>query len=91
MERDPDAARAEYMAEFRSDLETFLLREVVDAAVRSGPLELSYDKQLSLILDLLLGKLDQSKLVNPACGLPGHPGCIKEMDHADPELESCSE
>ncbi len=39
MERDPEAARAEYMAEFRSDLETFLLREVVDAAVRSGPLE----------------------------------------------------
>ena len=44
MERDPEAARAEYMAEFRSDLETFLLREVVDAAVRSGPLELPYDK-----------------------------------------------
>ena len=32
------------MAEFRSDLETFLLREVVDAAVRSGPLELPFDK-----------------------------------------------
>ena len=45
MERDPEAARAEYLAEFRSDLETFLLREVVDAAVRSGPLELPYDKQ----------------------------------------------
>ena len=44
MERDPEAARAEYMAEFRSDLETFLLREVVDAAVRSGPLELPFDK-----------------------------------------------
>ena len=44
MERNPDAARAEYMAEFRSHLETFLLREVVVAAVRSGPLELPYDK-----------------------------------------------
>lgn len=44
MERDPEAARAEYMAEFRNDLETFLLRKVVDAAVRSGPLELPYDK-----------------------------------------------
>ena len=32
MERDPEADRAEFMAEFRSDLETFLLREVVDAA-----------------------------------------------------------
>jgi hypothetical protein len=45
MERDPEAARAEYLAEFRSDLETFLLREVVDAAVRSGPMELPHDKQ----------------------------------------------
>ena len=44
MERDPEAARAEYMAEFRSDLETFLLREVVDAAVRTGPLELPFDR-----------------------------------------------
>ena len=45
MERDPATARAEYLAEFRSDLETFLVREVVDAAVRSGPLELAYDRQ----------------------------------------------
>jgi hypothetical protein len=44
MDRDPDAARAEYLAEFRSDLEIFLLREVVDTAVRSGPLELPYDR-----------------------------------------------
>jgi hypothetical protein len=49
MERDPEAARAEYMAEFRSDLETFLLREVVDVAVRSGPLELPYDKAYKYI------------------------------------------
>jgi hypothetical protein len=35
MDRDPDAARAEYGAEFRSDLETFLIREVVDALVRA--------------------------------------------------------
>jgi len=38
LERDPEAARAEYMAEFHSDLETFLFREVVDAAVRISPL-----------------------------------------------------
>jgi hypothetical protein len=44
MERDPEAARAEYLAEFRSDLEQFFLREVVDAAVRTGPLELPYNK-----------------------------------------------
>ena len=45
MKRDPEAARAEYMAEFRSDLETFLVREVVDAAVRSGPMELPFNKR----------------------------------------------
>ena len=45
MERDPEAASAEYLAQFRSDLETFLLREVVDTAVRSGPLELPFNKQ----------------------------------------------
>jgi len=44
MERDPEAARAEYLAEFRSDLEQFIQREIVDAAVRSGPLELPFDK-----------------------------------------------
>jgi hypothetical protein len=43
-ERDPERAKAEYGAEFRSDLETFLLREVVDLAVRAGPLELPFDK-----------------------------------------------
>ncbi|MFC1777028.1 hypothetical protein ACFL3I_06780 [Pseudomonadota bacterium] len=45
MERDPEAASAEFMALFRSDLEQFLLREVVDLAVRSSPLELPYDKR----------------------------------------------
>ena len=44
MERDPEAARAEYLAQFRSDLEQFILREVVDTAVRSSPLELPYDR-----------------------------------------------
>lgn len=42
-ERDADRARAEYGAEFRSDLETFLTREVVDRAVRTEPLELARD------------------------------------------------
>jgi hypothetical protein len=44
MERDPEAAAAEYMAQFRSDLEQFIQREVVDAAVRTSPLELPFDK-----------------------------------------------
>jgi hypothetical protein len=44
-ERDAAWASAEYGAEFRTDLEQFILREVVDLAVRTSPLELPYDKQ----------------------------------------------
>jgi hypothetical protein len=33
LERDPAAARAEYLAEFRTDLESFVSREAVDAVV----------------------------------------------------------
>ena len=40
LERDHAAAAAEYLAEFRSDLEAFVLREVVDAAVVAGRHEL---------------------------------------------------
>jgi len=39
-ERDPANAAAEYGAEFRSDIETFIAREVVDAAVVPGRHEL---------------------------------------------------
>jgi len=44
MKRDPEAAKAEYLAEFRSDLEQFLIREVVDTAVRPNPLELPFNR-----------------------------------------------
>ena len=40
MQRDPQAARAEYFAEFRADLEQFLSREVVEGSARPTPLEL---------------------------------------------------
>lgn len=40
MERDPSAAAAEYLAEFRTDIEAFLPREVVEAAARVDRLEL---------------------------------------------------
>lgn len=39
MERDPDAARAEYLAEFRSDLEDFVSVEVIDRATEPGVAE----------------------------------------------------
>lgn len=38
--RDPEAARAEYLAEFRSDIESFLSRDLVDGCTRPDPLEL---------------------------------------------------
>ena len=40
MERDPAAARAEYLAQFRTDLESFVSREVVGACVMTGRHEL---------------------------------------------------
>ena len=45
LEEDASAARAEYLAEFRNDLDQFIQREVVDAAVRISPLELPFDRQ----------------------------------------------
>jgi hypothetical protein len=39
---DPIAARAEYFAEFRSDVETFVATEVIDACVALGRHELPY-------------------------------------------------
>lgn len=47
--RDPVAAAAEYGAEFRTDIEAFLLREVVEDAARSEPLELPYDSKINYI------------------------------------------
>lgn len=37
---DPDAAKAEWFGEFRSDVEAFLTREVIEDAVRQSPLEI---------------------------------------------------
>ena len=42
-ERDPESAKAEYGAQFRSDLEAFIAREVVEAVTRAEPLELPYN------------------------------------------------
>jgi hypothetical protein len=40
VERDPSGAAAEYLAQFRSDIESFISREVVDAAIVPGRHEL---------------------------------------------------
>jgi hypothetical protein len=42
LKRDEPAARAEYFAEFRSDIEVFLSREAVEAVTIPGRLELPY-------------------------------------------------
>ncbi len=41
-ERDPSSAAAEYGAQFRSDIESFLTTEDVDACTRSSPVEIPY-------------------------------------------------
>ena len=43
-EKDPASAAAEYGAMFRSDIESFIQRETLDACTRSSPLELPYMK-----------------------------------------------
>lgn len=40
LERDPAAASAEYLAQFRSDIESFVAREVVEAAIQPDRFEL---------------------------------------------------
>jgi hypothetical protein len=42
-ESDPEAARAEYGAEFRDDLADFVTREIVDAVTAIGRTELPYE------------------------------------------------
>lgn len=46
MEADPASARAEYFAEFRSDVETFVTREVLDACTK-GVFELPPDPMVT--------------------------------------------
>ena len=44
LEEDPAKNSAEYLAEFRSDIETFVSREVVEAAVVPGRYEIAYER-----------------------------------------------
>ena len=39
MERDQASAKAEYMVEFRSDIESFVSREAAEACVEQGVFE----------------------------------------------------
>ncbi|MEQ6886460.1 hypothetical protein [Salicola sp. Rm-C-2C1-2] len=42
-ERDPESAKAEYGGEFRTDVESFVTREVLEACTRPNPLEAPRD------------------------------------------------
>jgi hypothetical protein len=59
LERDPSKARAEYLAEFRSDLESFVSVEAVEACVVPGRFELPY-----------CGEFQYVAAVDPAGGGP---------------------
>jgi hypothetical protein len=42
LEEDPSSAKSEYLAEFRTDIETFISRDVVDTLIAVGRRELPY-------------------------------------------------
>ncbi len=70
MEKDEAKARAEFLAEFRSDLESFITREVIDQATRSGPLILPFDRAIQY-----------AAFVDPAGG--GHDEFTLAIGHQD--------
>jgi hypothetical protein len=47
MERDPEAAKAEYMAEFRTDLSNFISRDTIMDLARTQPNTVPYDRKRS--------------------------------------------
>jgi hypothetical protein len=60
IERDPDSAQSEYLAEFRDDISSFISREVVEALVQPGRYELSPRDDLiySAFVDVSGGQAD---------------------------------
>lgn len=43
LQEDPEAAKAEWLGQFRSDVQAFLPREAVERVVRTSPLEIPHD------------------------------------------------
>lgn len=64
MQRDPEAAKAEYLAEFRSDLETFISTEVVESCTIPGRVELPpmHDRRYVAFVDPSGGSKDAMTL-----------------------------
>lgn len=42
---DPEAAKSEWLGDFRDDLEAFISRDIVESLVRPSPLEIPYDSK----------------------------------------------
>lgn len=61
LEDDPEAAKAEWLGQFRSDVEAFLQREVLAELTRTSPLELPYDREhrYSAFTDSAGGGMDE--------------------------------
>lgn len=64
IERDPDKNKAEYLAQFRSDVETFVNREVVEACISAGIRERlpQPNTQYFAFVDLSGGSVDSAAL-----------------------------
>ncbi|MFV0277939.1 MAG: terminase large subunit domain-containing protein, partial [Parahaliea sp.] len=88
-ERDASAAAAEYGAQFRTDIEAFVPREVVEAATRTEPLELPPEPRITYraFVDpagggrdefcLAIGHVDgETTVVDVVRGLTGVPADI---------------
>jgi hypothetical protein len=82
IERDPAAGSAEYLAQFRSDIEAFVSREVVEAAVQPGCRELApaTGKHYTGFVDPSGGSADSMTLaIAHAEGERGVLDCVREV------------
>lgn len=80
--RDAAAAAAEYGAEFRTDVESFITREALDAVTRNGPLVREYDRKYRYLafVDPAGGGRDEYTM---AIGhLEGDVLCVDRVDAA---------
>lgn len=74
MERDPASATAEYLAQFRSDIETFIAREAVEACVSVGVRERAP-----------LARIQYAGFIDPAGGGGGSGGDSMTLEIAHRE------
>lgn len=89
LQDDPEAAKSEWLGEFRSDLEQFVSRDVIDSLVRLSPLEIPCDSKYHYVgfVDPAGGGRDEftmsiahmeedTAIVDMVCGQRGTPSVI---------------